>query len=93
MVQKRYPERKPLHVEFSFHVGWVALDTYGTDNSNTIKTPDGREIPVVMGWTDHGKLIGFRGGTALHKFESEWRAIMDRVVNHGLAVAMDGGPR
>lgn len=83
---RAFPQRRAVRCEFAFgFVGWLALDMHGTENGNTVKTPDGREIPVVYGFTSaHGQLIGMRGGRPRSKFEEHWRAIMVRVVDAGL---------
>lgn len=83
-----YPDRVAVPCEFSMGFkGWLALDRHGTENNNTVKTPDGREIPVVYGWTPYGKLIGMRGGTPAERMFDHWRAIMNRAIEVTFAVA------
>jgi hypothetical protein len=66
-------------------LGWLSIEFQGTDNANTVKTPDGREIPVVSGWTaEHGRLIGMRGGNVRTRYADAWHEIMVRVVDAGL---------
>ncbi len=87
-ARERHPSARFAECEFSFHrLGWLAYDPYGTDNGGTVLTPDGREIPVVSGYTaEHGRLIGMRGGNPRSQFAEHWRAIMIRVVDAGLAL-------
>lgn len=81
-----HPSCRFAQCEFSFHrLGWIAFDPYGTENAGTIKTPDGREIPVVSGYTsEHGRLIGMRGANVRSQYADAWRVIMARVIDAGL---------
>ncbi len=82
---EKYPDRVARSVDLGLGgCGWIALEIYGTENRNTIKTPDGREIPVVHGWSDKGHLIGMRGGSPQYFLWDYWQAIMRRVVEEGL---------
>lgn len=68
--------------------GWLAIDPYGSDNASTIQAPDGRRIPVVMGWCNESKqrVIGMRAGTPKASRATLFREIMGRVIENGLAV-------
>lgn len=81
-----FPSRRAVRCTFAMGFsGWLAVDPYGSDNGTTIKTPDGREIPVVSGYSsEHGRLMGMRGGTVRASYSEAWRAIMARVVAAGL---------
>ena len=83
-----YPSRTVRRCTFAMgFLGWLSLEMGGTDNSNTIKTPDGREIPVVSGYSsEHGRLVGMKGGTPRNQFNDAWRAIMGRVIESALAL-------
>ena len=86
LAQAQHPDRQLIRCNFGglAGLGWLALDRHGSDNDNTVFTPDGRQIPVVAGWCEKGHLIGIRGLTPLSAYEPEWRAIMNRVVQAGL---------
>lgn len=84
---RTHPDTMPVRCEFAFgFLGWLALVREGTDNGRILKTPDGREINVVSGYTSKGRLIGMRGGLPRSRYSEEWRAIMVRVVDAGLAL-------
>jgi hypothetical protein len=83
-LKEKYPNRKPVFCNFTFSKGWLALDVYGTDVHNTIKTPDGREIPVVSGWCEKGCLIGMRGGQPNINYTDYWKVIMNRAIEYDL---------
>ncbi len=83
-----HPSARFAQCEFSFHrLGWIAFDPYGTENAGTLLTPDGREIPIVSGYSsEHGRLVGMRGANVRAAYAEAWRAIMIRVVDAGLAL-------
>jgi len=88
-AKARYPSCRFFECEFAMGFrGWIAYDPYGSDNAGTVKTPDGREIPVVSGYSsEHGRLIGMRGANVRSRYAEAWRAIMIRVVDAGLELS------
>jgi len=81
-----YPDRKAIRCSLAMTEGWLAMNREGTENDANIKTPDGREIPVVWGWTPYGVIIGMRGGSCTNTMAMHWQAIMSRAVDVSLKV-------
>ena len=77
-LREAYPDRIAEKCHFFFMDGWLAFDRYGTENKNTIKTPDGREIPVLTGFCELGKIVGMRGGVPRERYFHYWQAIKSR---------------